>query len=135
VGGAPLAGFNHEFGIEMTSTVVIVDDDVDAANSLAQVLASCGFEVCTAYDGRQAVDLIAAMEPDLVVSDIEMPGVSGLDEVALVRASPLKQPRMVAISGAGSVDMKIKALAAGFDAFLTKPASVPDLLAALQVVP
>lgn len=119
----------------MTSTVVVVDDDVDAADSLALVLVTCGFEVCTAYGGRQAVDLILTMEPDLVVSDLEMPGVSGLDEVAEVRARPSKQPRMVAISGAASGDMKNRALAAGFDAFLTKPTSIQDLLAALQVDP
>lgn len=119
----------------MTSTVVVVDDDVDAADSLALVLESCGFNVCTAYGGREAVELIAAVEPDLVVSDIEMPVVSGLDEVAQVRARPSKQPRMAAISGASSVDMKARALAAGFDAFLTKPTSVPDLLSALQSVP
>ena len=57
----------------MTSTVVVVDDDSDAVDSLALVLESCGFEVCKAYGGRQAVDLIVAIEPDLVVSDQNLP--------------------------------------------------------------
>lgn len=113
--------------------VVVVDDDVDAADSLAGALEMFGYTVFTAYGGREALALILRMKPHSVVSDIDMPGMSGLEEAAAVRACPnLCQPCMVAVTGAASEDMRARALRAGFDAFLAKPTSLPALLHLLE---
>lgn len=113
--------------------VVVVDDNHDAADVLSSLLESLGFAAHTAYEGWHAVAMITTLEPDVVISDLEMPEMSGIEEAKAVRSLPLrKQPRMVAVTGA-SADLEHQALAAGFDAFLTKPASVPQLLQAMAV--
>jgi CheY-like chemotaxis protein len=116
--------------------VVVVDDDVDAADSLAGALEMFGYIVFTAYGGREALDLIQQLCPNSVVSDIEMPGMSGLEEAAEVRARlHLRQPCMVAVTGAASDALRARALHAGFDACLAKPLSLPALLHLLEQAP
>ncbi|MCE4557969.1 response regulator [Roseateles cellulosilyticus] len=113
--------------------VVVVDDDVDAADSLARALEMFGYTVFTAYGGNEALALILQIGPHSVVSDIDMPGMSGLEEATEVRASlNLCQPCMVAVTGAANEDMRARALHAGFDAFLAKPLSLPALLQLLE---
>lgn len=113
--------------------VVVVDDDVDAADSLSAALEMFGYTVFTAYGGREALALILEMKPHSVVSDIDMPGMSGLEEAVAVRACrDLCQPCMVAVSGAANEDMRARALHAGFDAFFAKPTSLPALLHLLE---
>jgi len=113
--------------------VVVVDDDADAADSLAGALEMFGYIVFTAYGGKEALALIRETRPHSVVSDIDMPGMSGLEEAARVRAcADLRQPCMVAVTGAAIEDMRARALRAGFDACLAKPTSMPALLRLLE---
>lgn len=115
--------------------VIVVDDDVDAADSLAGALEMFGYTVFTAYGAKEAIALILQMRPQSVVSDIDMPGMSGLEEAAAVRSlRGLRQPCMVAVTGAASEDMQARALHAGFDACLSKPTSMPVLLDLLDRV-
>lgn len=131
--GSPAAEEEADEHAMKAKVVVVVDDDVGAADSLAGALEMYGYTVFTAYGGRQALDLILETQPHSVVSDIDMPGMSGLEEAAEVRARrDVCQPCMVAVSGAASEDMHVRALHAGFDAFLAKPASMPELLRLLE---
>ena len=114
-------------------TVVVIDDNIDAADALSEVLASCGYEVLTAYGARAGLRLVEDFAPQAVVSDLEMPEMSGLEEAEIIRAMPLKrQPRLVAVTGAADAEMQRRAQKAGFDFFLGKPTALPDLLNALR---
>lgn len=110
-----------------TSTVVVADDDVLAADSLCLLLESYGFTVVPAYDGCEAQNLVESLAPAVLISDIEMPGKSGIELARAVRArDSAMRPAMIAVSGRSTlVD---EALAAGFDHFLAKPAEPEQLV-------
>jgi PAS domain S-box-containing protein len=102
--------------------VLVVDDNRDAADSLAMILEMSGTEVAVAYDGAQALVLIDEEEPDVVLMDIGMPGMDGYELARRIRATPGGDRfRLVALTGWGQADDKKRALASGFDEHLTKP--------------
>lgn len=115
------------------NVVVVVDDDHDAANSLSMVLKGCGYVVETAYNGQDALRLTELLSPMAVVSDIEMPGMSGIEAAEAVLELPLlRKPCLVAVSGAMSPQLQLAALEAGFDRFLAKPIRLDALLEVLE---
>jgi signal transduction histidine kinase len=102
--------------------ILIVDDNRDSANSLAILLRLLGNEVQTALGGQQALDDIPSFLPEVVVMDIAMPGLTGLEVARRVRDTPsLPQPLLVAVTGFGSEEDRRQALSAGFNAHLVKP--------------
>ena len=107
-------------------TILVVDDNTDAADSLATSLRMQGHTVQVAYDGDSALKACERLAPDVVVLDIGMPGMDGY-EVArrLRRRQP--QTRLVALSGWGQSEDKLRAREAGFDTHLTKPADLEAL--------
>jgi CheY-like chemotaxis protein len=107
-------------------TILVVDDNTDAADSLAASLRMQGHAVQVAYDGDSALKACERLAPDVVVLDIGMPGMDGY-EVArrLRRRQP--QTRLVALSGWGQSEDKLRAREAGFDTHLTKPADLEAL--------
>jgi CheY-like chemotaxis protein/anti-sigma regulatory factor (Ser/Thr protein kinase) len=114
-----------------TRRVLVVDDNRDAADSLAMILEMSGTEVAVAYDGAQALVLIEEEEPDVVLMDIGMPGMDGYEVARRIRSTPGGDRfHLVALTGWGQADDKQRALATGFDEHLTKPVD-PDMLAEL----
>jgi signal transduction histidine kinase len=109
--------------------ILVVDDNQDAAISLAALLRLSGHEVQVSYDGESALRLSSAMLPDVILLDLGMPGMSGY-EVArrLRRSAAAKLPRIIALSGYGADADRLESRRAGFDHHLTKPV----LLEALQ---
>lgn len=108
--------------------VLVVDDNIDCADTLAQALEVEGDAVSRAYGGRAAVKLVGQLLPDVIVSDLEMPDISGLDEAVAIRAcTSLRQPWMIALTGSAQVDIRHAALDAGFDCFMTKPTDLAML--------
>jgi signal transduction histidine kinase/CheY-like chemotaxis protein len=106
--------------------VLVADDNVDAADTLADLLGAKGCEVRVAYDGEQAVRLGAAFQPELVFLDIGMPHMDGYQAARALRALPgLQAVRLVALTGWGAEQDRARTEAAGFDHHLLKPAS-PD---------
>ncbi|HEX5269951.1 MAG TPA: response regulator [Gemmataceae bacterium] len=108
--------------------VLIVEDNADAASSTKMVLEMDGHEVHVARDGRAALEAAAAIDPDVVLLDIGLPGVSGY-EVA-ERLKPRKARRkllLVAVTGYAQEADREKSAAAGIDVHLLKPAD-PVLL-------
>jgi PAS domain S-box-containing protein len=112
-----------------TRRVLVVDDNRDAADSLAMILEMSGTEVAVAYDGAQALVLIEEEEPDVVLMDIGMPGMDGYEVARRIRSTPGGDRfHLVALTGWGQADDKKRALATGFDEHLTKPVD-PVMLA------
>ncbi len=113
--------------------VLVVDDNKEAAETLAMLIEMFGNDVCTAYDGEQAYTLAAEFLPDVVFMDIGMPKVNGYEAVRNIRAEPwAEHMKLVALTGWGQVEEKRRTKDAGFDAHLVKPADskvIKDLLA------
>jgi len=112
--------------------LLVVDDNVDAATSLAALLRMSGHSVSLAHDGNTALQLAQADPPDTIVLDLGLPGITGFDVARRLRAMPaLAQTRLIAMTGYGRDDDKRATTEAGFDQHLVKPVSLEDLLDAI----
>ncbi|HEV7913529.1 MAG TPA: ATP-binding protein, partial [Albitalea sp.] len=113
--------------------VLAVDDNRDAAESLAVMLQLFGHEVATAHDGDDALALGRRFDPDVVLLDIGMPGMNGYEVARRWRQTPDGARAMVvALTGWGQEEDRRRAIAAGFDHHLTKPVAPADLLQVLE---
>jgi PAS domain S-box-containing protein len=111
--------------------ILVVDDNADAANSLAMVLELLGHVVQTVYGGPAALQVVESFGPEIVLLDIGMPEMDGYEVARQMRAMPRgKSVRLVALTGWGQEEDKRRALEAGFDEHLTKPVE-PALLEVL----
>jgi len=109
--------------------IAIIDDNVDANESLADVLRMMGHEVSTAFDGQAGFELIRDGSPQLVVCDIGLPMLDGYQVMArLQETTKGPMPVMIALTGYGQPEDRVRTLAAGFDYHLTKPVDVELLL-------
>jgi len=108
--------------------VLIVDDNVDAADSLAQLLKGNGHEVETAYSATAALERLGRCCPEFVLLDIGLPELDGYQLAGRVRALPhLRATRLIAVTGYGQTEDRLRARAAGFDDHLVKPVDLPAL--------
>jgi len=102
--------------------VLIVDDNEDAANSLAMILKLSGYETASVYTAADALEHATLFKPDVVLLDIGLPGMDGYEVAQKMRELPgLKDIRLVAVTGYGRSDDRLRARDAGFDDHLTKP--------------
>jgi signal transduction histidine kinase/ActR/RegA family two-component response regulator len=109
--------------------VLVVDDNVDAADSLADLLGMEGFEVRACYAGDAALSLARQFRPEVAFLDLNMPGMSGLDLAKALRAEPWGGPaRLVALTGMGQKTDLEATRAAGFTAHLTRPAPTAEII-------
>ena len=109
--------------------ILVADDNRDAAESLAALLELEGHEVTLAYDGADALAAYERVRPQVCLLDIGMPGRSGNEVAAEIRArADGRGPTLVAITGWGQDGDRLQALAAGFDHHLTKPVDPAQLL-------
>src|SRR5690606_9147253 len=108
--------------------IVVADDNRDAADSLQLLLQSLGQDAYAVYDGNTALEAIERLEPQVVILDLGMPGMSGYQVVEQLRARHGRRlPALIAVTGWGTQQDKSEALARGFDYHLTKPASAAAL--------
>lgn len=108
--------------------VLVVDDNTDAADSLATLLGVMGYEVRTAYDGPEAIVAADEFAPEAALLDIGLPRLSGYDIARHLRSSRGEDVLLVAITGWGQDDDRRRAREAGFDHHFTKPADFDALL-------
>ena len=108
--------------VSASKRVLIVDDNVDAAESLGMLLDLIGHRVCTIHVGGAALQGAREFEPDVVILDISLPGMSGYQVAAALRNEPaFRNTVLIAMTGwSGEEDRRI-AQEAGFDFYLTKP--------------
>ncbi|MDR6193682.1 response regulator [Siphonobacter sp. SORGH_AS_0500] len=102
--------------------ILVVDDDTDALEIVATLLKLLGYEVYTQCSGEAALVFIEALHPNVVISDIGMPGWDGYETAIRIRQQTYgKHVLLIALSGYGSDEHKKKALQSGFNYHLTKP--------------
>lgn len=102
--------------------ILIVDDNRDAADSMAMLLNRLGNQVCTAYDGAEALLAFPAFQPDVVLLDLGMPGMSGYEVARKIRAMPGgKRVLMIALTGFSSRADRRLSRDAGIDHHSVKP--------------
>jgi two-component system, chemotaxis family, CheB/CheR fusion protein len=108
--------------------VLVVDDNVDSAESLSLLLDMMGNETVMAHDGQAAIETAKKFTPDIALLDIGLPGISGYEVAAILRKMPeLEHTLLVALTGWGQEEDRRRSIDAGFDHHLTKPAAVADL--------
>lgn len=111
--------------------ILVVEDDVALARVLVRSLTREGFEVATAHDGIVAGESLMTQRFDVVMSDVNLPGASGVDLVRLVRAHDLDVPILL-FTGEPAVEMAQRAVELGALTYLTKPVATDVLVAALR---
>ncbi|MCU0634290.1 MAG: response regulator [Gemmatimonadaceae bacterium] len=115
------------------SRILVVDDNVDGATSLALLLELGGHDVSVAFNGTDALERIPVLKPHVLLLDIGLPGLSGFDICRQVRAMPEGAGMViVALTGWGQEQDRARSREAGFDAHLVKPVGHEDLLRTLR---
>jgi len=118
------------------SRVLVVDDNVDAATSLALLLKLDGHDVKLAHDGPAALLAARSFEPQVVLLDIGLPGMSGYEVARELRRDPaFAETTLIALTGYGQAEDRRKSKSAGFDHHLTKPIDDEALAAVLDTGP
>jgi CheY-like chemotaxis protein len=113
--------------------VFLVDDNADAAQSLAMLLQMQGQDVQAVYSARDALSRIGAFNPDVVLLDIGLPEIDGYELIRRLKEMPdLRGARFVALTGYGQPADKERALRAGFHLHLVKPVSYEELARVLK---
>ena len=123
-------GSSGEQGLSLAprQKILVVDDNHDAASSLAMLLKVLGSEVMTAHDGPTALELFAQFHPSVVLLDLGMPGMSGIEVAHRLRELPeFDRVRLVALTGWGQDDDRRRTQEAGFDQHLVKPVNLNTL--------
>lgn len=124
------------FGLDRALRILVVDDDPVLRLILTEHLAACGEQVRvdTAVDGFQAGQKVVRFRPDVVLLDILMPGMSGIDVCREIKSDPAtRNIRVIAISGYMVDEQRQAALAAGAEACMSKPVDLEQLDALLEL--
>jgi two-component system cell cycle response regulator DivK len=117
------------------SRVLVVEDNPQNLKLARLVLSKAGFEVLEAGDGEQGVRLAREQLPDLVLMDVQMPGLDGLGAVRLLRGDPrTARLKVVALTAQAMKGDRERILAAGCDGYLAKPFDYRELLATVARV-
>ncbi len=114
-------------------TVIIVEDEPDAAEMFAEMMRVSGYNVIKIYSSTPAISIIKAEKPDIVILDVMMPDISGLEVLRFMRRDPALADIPVILVSAKSMPSDIKVgMDAGASNYLTKPVSFLDLKRAVE---
>jgi putative two-component system response regulator len=111
--------------------ILVIDDEAIVRNVMAEILESSGYEVEVAETAERGLELLDTCDPELVVSDVLMPGLSGLELLDALRERRASMP-VVLVTGAGTYDILTEALAQGAAGLVTKPFSHTQLIDAVD---
>jgi two-component system CheB/CheR fusion protein len=124
-----LEGLNHV----PARHILLVEDNVDVADSLFFLLTTVGHKVRVVHEGAAALEAVRSSRPDVVLLDIGLPGLSGYEIARHLRRDPeTAQLRLIALSGYGGDGDRRRSQAAGFDHHLVKPVTLEELEALLS---
>lgn len=109
--------------------ILVVDDNVDAAELVAELVGMLGHDVSVAYGGAEAIATARRFFPNLIFLDIGMPGMDGYEVAATLRRAPwFLATRIVALTAWGDAVSRARAISCGFDGHLVKPALLESLI-------
>jgi CheY-like chemotaxis protein len=115
--------------------VLIVDDDEESRVTTARLVASFGARVQTARDGEEALAMVHAAPPDLILCDLAMPNMNGVDLVTALRAAPsLPRIPVIAVTGLATPGAVLETWKTGFDGHVVKPMTASVLARLLERV-
>ena len=117
---------------EPRAKILLVDDEPQIARALRRSLETHGYEVRVASDGEAALDLFSAWTPDLLITDLAMPFVNGIELCSRIRG--ISDLPIIVLSVKGEEETKVEALDAGADDYVTKPFGIPELLARIRAL-
>lgn len=106
--------------------ILIIEDDPDGLQSTAEVIADAGFEVLTAATGKDGLKLFEQQAPDVVVTDLVLPDIDGIEVLSAIRKISEETP-VIVVTAYGSIPSSVKALKAGAYDYITKPLNLDDL--------
>ncbi len=118
-------------GARREGLLLVVDDREDNREALAEALQRSGYTVLVAAGGREAIARISAHAPDLVICDLKMPDVDGMEVLKTARAAP-NPPELILLTAFGTVETAVDALKLGAFNYLTKPVNLKDLRAQVE---
>jgi CheY-like chemotaxis protein len=108
--------------------ILVVDDNEDAARSMARLLTLVGNEVRTAHDGIEAVETADEFRPEIILMDMGMPRLNGYEATRRIRERPWgRYVKIIALTGWGQENDKVRSHEAGCDGHLVKPVKLPEL--------
>jgi two-component system, cell cycle response regulator DivK len=117
----------------MTKKILIVEDNVSNSVLFQDILTFHGYQVSLARDGREALTLARELMPDLILMDIQMPGMDGKTAGAILKGdSATRGISIIALTAFAMPGDRKEFLAAGFDGYLSKPVGIDDLLGTVQ---
>jgi PAS domain S-box-containing protein len=125
-------GNGREVAGSSGSVILVVDDNRDAADSLAMLLGIWGHDVHLAYDGLEAVAVAAAIQPDVVLLDLGLPKMNGYEAARSIRQARPDGVLLIALTGLGQAEDRRRSKEAGFDHHLTKPVELESLRKMLE---
>jgi two-component system cell cycle response regulator CtrA len=118
---------------EKLMRVLLIEDDSATAQSIELMLQSEGFNVYTTDLGEEGVDLGKIYDYDLILLDLNLPDMSGMDVLRTLRVGKINTPIMI-LSGSTEIETKVKTFAGGADDYMTKPFHKDELVARIQAV-
>ncbi len=114
-------------------TILVIDDDEELQDTIAVMLEQEGLRVVQALDGRSGYEKALTLKPDLLIVDLRLPGMSGMEICKLLRSSQIKTP-IIVLSAVGEEVDKVLLLEIGADDYVTKPFGRRELLARIRAV-
>ena len=113
--------------------VLLIEDDSATAQTIELMLKSEGFNVYTTDLGEEGVDLGKIYDYDLILLDLNLPDMSGIDVLRTLRVAKINTPIMI-LSGSSEIDTKVKTFAGGADDYMTKPFHKDEMIARIHAV-
>ncbi len=117
----------------MNKCIMVVEDQEDNRQILRDLLAGVGYDLIEAWDGEAALTALASQRPDLILMDIQLPGIDGYEVMRRIKADPgLRAIPIIAVTSYALSGDDDKAFKAGCDAYVSKPYSPRQLLAKVR---
>lgn len=118
-----------------SKTVLVVDDEKDIVDLVTYNLEKEGFIIIRAYDGEKALEMVKQKKPNLVLLDLMLPGINGLDVCRIIRSNPeIAAMPIIMLTAKGEDLDKVVGLEMGADDYITKPFSIRELIARVRTV-
>jgi two-component system KDP operon response regulator KdpE len=129
-GGFPVTPGARKINTMETKRILVVDDESQITRVLRRSLTAHRYDVRTAADGESALDTLRDFHPDLIITDLSMPGMDGIELCREIRR--ISQVPIIVLSVKGEEKVKVSALDAGADDYITKPFGIDELLARIR---